>query len=76
MTMIDTRGLSCPQPVLMVLKAVKNGDTGPFTVLVDNDCSLENVTRAAQNRGFRVEASPVERATYGEDGLTLLQLTH
>ena len=29
-TTIDTRGLSCPQPVLMFLTAVKGDDHGPF----------------------------------------------
>lgn len=53
-TIIDTRGLSCPQPVLMFLTAVKGNDQGPFSVLVDNDASLENVSRAARNRGFEV----------------------
>ena len=53
-TTIDTRGLSCPQPVLMFLTAVKGNDQGPFCVLVDNDASLENVSRAARNRGFTV----------------------
>ena len=56
-TTIDTRGLSCPQPVLMFLTAVKGNDQGPFCVLVDNDASLENVSRAARNRGFTVTTS-------------------
>ena len=56
-TTIDTRGLSCPQPVLMFLTAVKSDDQGPFCVLVDNDASLENVSRAARNRGFDVAAT-------------------
>ena len=54
--LIDTRGLSCPQPVLLFLNAAKTGD-GPFSVLVDNDASLENVSRAARNRGFSVTNS-------------------
>lgn len=56
-TTIDTCGFSCPQPVLMFLTAVKADANGPFTVLVDNDASLENVSRAARNRGFTVETS-------------------
>lgn len=59
-THIDTCGLSCPQPVLLVLNAIKGGDEGPFEVLVDNDASLENVTRAAQNRGFSVAVESLE----------------
>ena len=31
-TTIDTRGLSCPQPVLMFLTAVKGDAQGPFCV--------------------------------------------
>lgn len=53
-TVIDTCGLSCPQPVLMFLNAIKGGENGPLEVLVDNDASLENITRAGKNRGFSV----------------------
>ena len=68
-TTIDTRGLSCPQPVLMFLTAVKGDNQGPFCVLVDNDASLENVSRAARNRGFEVTA------TAENDGVTRLDIT-
>ena len=53
---IDTCGLSCPQPVLLFLTAVKENPDDSYTVLVDNDASRENVSRAARNRGFSVEA--------------------
>ncbi|OXS30265.1 MAG: preprotein translocase subunit TatB [Desulfovibrio sp. MES5] len=55
--LIDTRGLSCPQPVLLFLNALKGGAASSFSVLVDNDASLENVSRAARNRGFSVTNS-------------------
>ena len=51
---IDACGLSCPQPVLLFVNAAKQGGDS-FTVLVDNDVSRENVTRAAQHRGFTVD---------------------
>lgn len=54
--LLDTCGLSCPQPVLLFLNAAKTGD-GPFSVLVDNDASRENVSRAARNRGFSVDST-------------------
>ena len=54
-TTIDTRGLSCPQPVLMFLTAAKADEQGPFSVLVDNDASLENVSRAARNRAISMK---------------------
>lgn len=65
-TKIDTCGLSCPQPVLMFLNALKKEADGEFDVLVDTDASKENVTRAAKNHGFSVE--PVEE---GDDVVRL-----
>ena len=66
--LIDTRGLSCPQPVLLFLNALKGGAASSFSVLVDNDASLENVSRAARNRGFNVE--PADEG----QGITRLEL--
>lgn len=67
-TTIDTRGLSCPQPVLMFLTAAKADEQGPFSVLVDNDASLENVSRAARNRGFTVST------TEEDEGVTRIDI--
>jgi hypothetical protein len=53
----------------MFLTAVKGDDQGPFCVLVDNDASLENVSRAARNRGFDVAA------TAENEGVTRLDIT-
>ena len=51
MRTIDTRGLSCPQPLVLFHQAIaENADT-PLDVLVDNEASLENVTRAAEKKG-------------------------
>lgn len=52
---IDTSGLSCPQPVLLFLQAVKAAPDDAFLVIVDNEASRENVSRAARTRGFVVE---------------------
>ena len=41
----------------MVQKAVKNGAPGTLEVLVDNRCSVENVTRFANNQGYQVAVS-------------------
>ena len=54
MRTIDTRGLSCPQPLVLFHQAIaENADT-PLDVLVDNEASLENVTRAAEKKGWSV----------------------
>ncbi len=51
---IDARGLSCPQPVLMTLEEIKSGKADEILVMVDNDASKENVSRAAVSRGWTV----------------------
>ncbi|MCX7981313.1 MAG: sulfurtransferase TusA family protein [Syntrophales bacterium] len=51
---VDARGLSCPQPVIMVDRALKEGN-GHLEVLVDNEVSKENVLRFLNKRGFHTE---------------------
>ena len=55
--MIDARGLSCPMPVVMVQKAVKAGGPAELSVMVDNRCAVENVTRFAQSQGYSIDVS-------------------
>jgi len=52
---VDARGLSCPQPVLMTLDEIKTGEADEIIVMVDNDASKENVSRAAKSRGWKVK---------------------
>lgn len=56
---IDARGLSCPQPVLLCQSAIKAGEK-EFVVFVDDVAPLENVTRFAQNHGYKVSVKHVE----------------
>jgi len=51
---VDARGLSCPQPVLMALSKMKEMKTGELEVLVDNEVSKENVSRAASKEGWEI----------------------
>ena len=51
---IDARGLSCPQPVVLVDKAVANGNTD-LEILVDNEVARENVSRLAARRGLKTD---------------------
>ena len=50
-TTIDTRGLSCPQPVIMALEAMRKEENKELVVLVDTDTARENVSRAAAGLG-------------------------
>lgn len=53
-TTVDARGFSCPQPVIMTRKAIKAGEF-PIEVLVETVTSRENVQRASEKLGCRVE---------------------
>lgn len=58
--MVDARGYSCPTPVIMVQKAVKGAAPAALKVLVDNQCSVENVTRFAKSAGYTVKVSGLD----------------
>jgi len=51
---VDARGLSCPQPVLMAMSMMKELGEGQIEVMVDNEVSRENVTRAATGQGWEI----------------------
>ena len=53
MTTIDARGLSCPEPVILISQAMKSGENA-YEILVDNRVSRENVTRYAEHQGYTV----------------------
>ncbi|HOX42742.1 MAG TPA: sulfurtransferase-like selenium metabolism protein YedF [Myxococcota bacterium] len=59
---VDARGLSCPQPVVLTLKALDLADE--VTTLVDNQAAVENVTRLAHSKGCSVEVSEKEDGIY------------
>lgn len=47
---VDGRGLSCPQPVILTMEALKKG-ADEYEILVDNKTALENVSRFLKNAG-------------------------
>ena len=59
--MVDARGLSCPEPVIMTKNALASKEAA-YDVLVDNVTAKENVTRFAVHQGYQVNV--VEK---GED---------
>jgi TusA-related sulfurtransferase len=56
MTTIDARGLSCPEPVILISQAMKSGENA-YEIIVDNRVSRENVTRFAEHQGYAVSVS-------------------
>ncbi|MDQ7033101.1 MAG: sulfurtransferase TusA family protein [Desulfonauticus sp.] len=55
MNVVDARGLSCPQPVLMTLEEIKKTNQGEIKIVVDTETSKENVCRAAQSQGWQIK---------------------
>jgi len=51
---VDARGLSCPQPVLLAMSKMKEKGNGEIEVIVDNEVSQENISRAAQSKGWDI----------------------
>ena len=56
MKIIDARGLSCPEPVILTRQALASGESS-YQVIVDNNTSKENVTRYALHQGYQVSIS-------------------
>ena len=64
---VDARGFSCPQPVVMARKAIKQGEF-PVEVMVETVTSRENVRRTAEKLGCSVK---IETINQDEFKLTL-----
>ena len=65
---VDARGLSCPQPVILARNAIQAGQF-PIEVLVETVTSRENVRRAAEKLGCKVQVEDLG----DEFKLTLIQ---
>ena len=61
---VDARGLSCPQPVLLTINEIKKMNKGEIVILVDTDTSKENVSRAATAQGWNVKSVESEGSGY------------
>ena len=55
----DARGRSCPEPVIITKNALDSNSKGVI-VLVDSHVAVENITRFAEGKGFKVNI--VEKA--------------
>jgi len=50
--MLDARGYSCPIPVIMVQKEIKDNNPDKLLVMVDNMTAVENIKRFGLNNGY------------------------
>jgi len=62
MRQVDTRGLSCPQPVVMTNREIKSGHEG-FEILIDSHASLENIARILKKHGLNYEIKKQDNYT-------------
>lgn len=62
MKKIDARGLECPQPVILIKRAL--GESDEASIQVDNDAAVANVRRFGENGGY--EVTTLEEAGYTE----------
>ena len=56
----DVRGFSCPLPVVKVKKKLAELQEGILEVIVDTGTARDNVTRMANNAGWKVEVKEQE----------------
>ena len=61
-TIVDARGLACPQPVIKTRAALQAHDS--VTTIVDNATSQQNVTRMAEKADCTVQAEAREDGIY------------
>jgi len=61
---VDARGLSCPQPVMLVSKAIKKLDKGAIQVLVDSGTARDNVSRLGKSSGWAVTVEEQADSSY------------
>ena len=61
-TVVDARGLACPQPVILTKNALEKAEK--VTVLVDNETATQNVSRLARSEGCQIVVEEREEGTY------------
>ena len=53
--MIDARGLSCPEPVILLRGEMQKHPADHYEISVDNRVSVENISRLAAKEGFTTD---------------------
>lgn len=55
-TLVDARGRSCPEPVMMTKEALDNKNEKEIDVMVDSQTALDNVIRYGEKEGCSVSS--------------------
>lgn len=54
LNIIDARGRSCPEPVIMTKNEIDSNPNAELQVLVDTHVAVENITRFVTGKGYNV----------------------
>lgn len=65
---VDARGLSCPEPVMLTMNAMKAHGGEEIKVLVSETAARDNVKKCAESKGKKVSVTQK-----GEDFELLIQ---
>lgn len=55
MEIIDARGLDCPQPLILLKKAVESSNKNSYQILATCGAAKENIENFAKKLGYTVE---------------------
>lgn len=61
MTEVDARGLSCPEPVILTKKGIRDKPK-EIKVYVDNNVSRENVSKFLRREGYSLQITEENEA--------------
>ena len=61
---VDARGLSCPQPVMLTSQAITKLGKGVIEVLADSGTARDNVARLGKNSGWAVTVEDQPEGNY------------
>jgi selenium metabolism protein YedF len=67
---LEAMGMQCPLPLVMAKKEIKKGNRD-FSITVDNETALKNLTRLGVKEGLKVGSEGIEggfRVSFGEGG--------
>lgn len=56
-TTVDARGLSCPQPVIMMKRALQRAAGGNVEILVTSHTARDNIERLASGLGLQTRVN-------------------
>lgn len=56
-SIVDARGRSCPEPVIMTKNEIEKNPNVELQVLVDTHVAVENITRFVTGKGYNVNVA-------------------